>query len=161
MGVSNQRSRHIYFLKENLLHAISQLPVKFHVVTKFFVYTLSSIVHVYRKHTLDLCQVVTNRSLKTMENLKLIFVSPQSGCGCLRGMVVYQRLLTKTLIIPDITKNKSSNVVFNCYTCSFFLKKITTNTLFHRTQSDIYTLRIHALHLQPTDKSLIYKQITD
>ena len=159
MGVSNQRSRHIYFLKENLLHAISQLPVKFHVVTKFFVYTLSSIVHVYRKHTLDLCQVVTNRSLKTMENLKLIFVSPQSGCGCLRGMVVYQRLLTKTLIIPDITKNKSSNVVL--LYMFIFLKKITTNTLQHRTQSDIYTLRNHALHMQPTDKSLIYKQITD
>ena len=44
-----------------------------------------------------------------MESLKLSLQSPQSGCGRLRGVVIYESLLTKTLIIPDITKTESSN----------------------------------------------------
>ena len=76
------------------------------------------------------------------------------------GVVVYKSLLTKTLIIPDITKLSLVTFVVLLY-MYIFLKKMTTNTLLHRTQSDIYTLRNHALRTQPTDKSLIYKQITD
>ena len=101
--------------------------------------------------------MVTNGSLKTMENLKL---SLHKVAAVAYGVWSFTRVyFTKTLIIPDLTKTESSNVVL--LYMYIFLKKIATNTLLHRTQSDIYTLRNHALHMQPTDKSLIYKQITD
>lgn len=44
---SEERSRQIYILEENILHAISKLYV-FHIVTESFSFTLSGVVSIQR-----------------------------------------------------------------------------------------------------------------
>ena len=66
---------------------------------------------------LDLRQLVTNRSLKTMEH----------------GVVVYKSLLTKTLIIPDITKTESSNICCFVIHVHFFEENDNKHTIAQNT----------------------------
>ena len=75
---SEKRSQHIYFLKKNLLHAISKLWYALsHVVNKVYVVCIAN-----QEIRPCVLKVVAYKRLKTMENYKT--VSTKSGRGNLR-----------------------------------------------------------------------------